>query len=107
MVRRAKEAETEMTAGGRVLFKRSDQPGFADARLAGQDHDAPLARPGLFPAPQQQLELFGAIDERQLTAAQGIVAAIDDVLAQHHPSALGPASALQIRQRDFAALEQA
>ena len=41
-------------------LQRADQPRFADAALAGDQHDATFTLPDLFPTSQQQLEFFFA-----------------------------------------------
>ena len=58
VLRRAEIAQARMRLAGEALQQRGRQPRFADARLAGEQHDLALARLRLGPAPQQAVRIL-------------------------------------------------
>src|SRR5215831_12693505 len=66
----------------------SDQARFAEARLPRKQYHPPVAGFRLPPAPQQELELFVAPDERRHLRAQCLEAAQDAAFADDPPHAL-------------------
>ena len=78
------------------LLERREQPRLADPRLAGEEHHPALAAPGLPPAPQQQVDLLLAADQRRqgrgverLEPARRRADAEDAVRADRRGEALG------------------
>ncbi len=70
-----------------------------------QDH-APFTAPGLVPPAHQQIQLFDAVDQRQMAAAQGLIAALDRAFPQDHTRAFDIAASLEVRQFHRAIFEQ-
>src|ERR1700727_2877873 len=100
-MRLAKVAQAGMRFVLELVFERRGEARFADARLAGQQHDAAFALLDLQPAPPQQLDLLVAADQRgKAYSAQGLEAAGDGALAQHPKSADRFCKTLQRRRRD-------
>src|SRR6516165_8772314 len=64
------------------------QARFADTRLAGDQHHTPCAGLRLLPAPQQQVELLVAANERCGPRTQCLKAADDPALTDHTPGTL-------------------
>ena len=76
MMRRAEVADARECLAAQPLIQRGLQARLADARLAGDQHHAPLAGFRLRPAPKQQLEFLLAADQRgQPGCAQRLEAA--------------------------------
>src|SRR5262252_11214761 len=71
-----------------MLRQRSAQARFTDAWLARDQYHTPLAELGLLPAPQQQVELLVAADQRCGLRTQRLEAADDPALADHTPGTL-------------------
>ena len=88
MVRRAEIAQPRVRLALDALRQRRGQARLADARLARDQHHPPLAGLRLLPAPQQQIELLVAPDERRRLRAQRLEAAQDAAFADHAPGAL-------------------
>jgi hypothetical protein len=68
--------------------QRALQARLADARLTGDQHHPPCAGLRLLPAPQQQVELLVAADQRRGPRTQCLEAADDPALADHTPGRL-------------------
>src|SRR6516165_1419944 len=66
-----------------MLRQRRGQPRLADARLAGDQHHTPCAGLRLLPAPQQEIELLVAANQRCGPRTQCLKAADDPALADH------------------------
>ena len=66
VVRRAEIAQAGVRLAREPLLERAVMPRLADARLAREQHDLTLAAPGSLPAPEQQLDLLLAPDQRRL-----------------------------------------
>jgi hypothetical protein len=64
IVRRAEIAQSGVRLGLDALRQCCGQARFADPGLAGDQHHPPFAELRLLPAPQQQVELFVAADQR-------------------------------------------
>ena len=88
MVGRAEIAQASMRLGSDLLGKRDREPRLADARLAGEEHYAPLAGLRLPPAAQQQIEFLATPNERRLPRAQCLEAAQHSALANDPPRRL-------------------
>ena len=58
VLRRAEIAQARVRLGSEAFQQRSRQSRFADAGLAGEQHDLAFAGLCLRPAPQQQFEFF-------------------------------------------------
>ena len=65
VIRRAMVLQPRMGFGLEPLQQRSREARLADARLAGDEHDAPFAGLGLLPAPRQQIELLVSPEQRR------------------------------------------
>ena len=65
VIRRAMVLQPRMRLGLEPLQQRSREARLADARLAGDQHDAPFAGLGLLPAPHQQIELLVSPEQRR------------------------------------------
>ena len=87
-MRRAEIAQAGVGLGSDVLGKRRSQPRLADAWLAGQQHDPPLAALRLLPAAEQQLDFLVTPDERRLSRAQCLEAAGRRALTDDPPGVL-------------------
>src|SRR5271156_3063846 len=77
-----------MRLGLDALRQCRGQARLADARLAGDQYHPPFAGLRLLPAPQQEVELFVAADQRCGPRTQGLEAADDPALADHTPRRL-------------------
>ena len=86
-----------MRFGCKTFQKSSCEPRFADARVAGNQHHPTLAALSPRPAPQQELGLFLAPDQRsQSGRMQRLEAAFDRARPQRQPSAQWLGDALKI-----------
>ena len=80
---------------------------LADAGFAGDQHDLAVARLGARPAPQQQVDLLVAADQRgQRRSAQGLEPARDDARTQHLPGRHRRGEALDLDGAEIAVLEE-
>jgi hypothetical protein len=95
-----------MRFAGEALQKRRREPRFADAGLAGQQHDLALTGLCLGPAPQQQFEFLFPPDEGGQTGRmQRLEAARHGTRAQRRPSPHRPGDALDVLRREVLKLE--
>src|SRR5262249_32281386 len=69
LVRRAEIAEASMGLAFDSGQQAFGDTRLADAGLAGEQYDSPLARLGLLPTAQQQVHLFPAADKRSNCAS--------------------------------------
>ena len=84
-----------------ALFERRGQARFADAGLAGEQHDPAFAAGDLLPAAKQKLHLLLAPDQRrQHGVAQRLKAAGDAAFAQDFPGADRLGEAFERGRRD-------
>src|SRR6516225_9359134 len=74
-----------MQFGADPLDKGLSDARFADAGLARDQHNAPLARLGLLPSAQKQVDLLVAPDKGCSSRAQRLEAAIDGADAGYLP----------------------
>ena len=87
VVRRAEVAQASVRLACKPLLERSGDARLADARLAGKQYNLTLAALGSLPAPEQQLDLLLAPNQRRL-AAQGVQrleAVLDRAFAEDTP----------------------
>jgi hypothetical protein len=106
VVRRAEIAQPRVRFRGDALLDRLGQPRLADPRLRGNQDDPPLAGLGLDPAPQQEVNLLVAANERRRARAQGLETAGDAALADDAPHQLVGGEPLQRLRAHIADLEQ-
>jgi hypothetical protein len=73
VVRRTEITQPDVRLAVQALRQCCGDAGLADARFAGDQHDLAVAALGALPAPQQQLDLLVAADQRgQRQAAQSL-----------------------------------
>src|SRR5215472_2847318 len=89
-----------------MLRQCRGQARLADARLAGDQHHTPCAGLRLLPAPQQEVELLVAADERRGSRTQCLKAANDPALADHTPGRLRLAKTGERLEPEILDLEQ-
>ena len=107
MIGRAEIAQAEMWLGVKALRQCRDYARLADAGLAGDQHDLAVARLGARPAPQQQLDLLVATDQRaQRRSAQRLEPARDGARPQHLPSRHRRGDALELDHAEIAVVEE-
>src|SRR5437016_13111328 len=92
-MRRAEIPQAHIRLASDLLGERGCEPRLADAWLAGDQHDPPLAGLRLLPAAQQQLDFLVTPDERRFPRAQGLEPANLAAFAQDPPGALRLAEA--------------
>ncbi len=81
-MRLAEITQAHMRLGFQALFQRCRQARFADAGLAGKQHDPAFAIVDLLPAAKQKLHLLVAADKRRKRCvAQRLEAARDTAFA--------------------------
>ena len=86
-MRGAEIANTGVGLYGELFMQSSGEPRLADAWLARQQHDLAVAGLGARPAPQQQVYLLVAADQRgQRRSTQRLEPALDGARAQRLPS---------------------
>ena len=95
VVRRAEEAQPDVRLGGKPLHHGLGDARLADTGFARDQHDATVARFRLLPAPQQQLNLLVAADQRRRRGAQRLEAALDRACPQRRPGRTGSAMPLR------------
>jgi len=96
-----------MRVGAETLLELRGDARFAEAGLSANQHD--LSVPGLRarPAPQQQVDLLVAANQRaQRRSVQRLEPALDDALTQHLPDAHRLAAAIRVDFGELAAVEQ-
>ena len=107
VLRRAEIAQPRVRFAGEAFEQRRRQPRFADAGLAGQQHDLAFAALGFGPAPQQQLEFFFPPDQRgQAGRVQRLEAAFRGTRPQRRPGPRRPGDALEVLRPEVLKLEQ-
>src|SRR5215471_19212640 len=77
-----------MRLGLDAFRQRGGQARLANTRLTGDQHHPPFAELCLLPAPQQEVELLVAANERRGPRTQCLKAADDPALADHTPGRL-------------------
>src|SRR5687767_14128301 len=82
------------------------EPRFADPWLPRDQHNPPFAGFRLLPAPQQQIELFVAAEERRRLRPQSLEAAQHPTFADHAPGALRCGEAGERPRPEILDLEQ-
>ncbi len=105
-MRRAEIAQPGVRLLGDALLDRLGQPRLADPRLGRNQDDPPLARLGLGPAAQEEVDLLVAADQRRRARAQRLKAARDTALADDAPHPLPGGKPLQRLRTEIADLEQ-
>src|SRR5262249_11124240 len=79
------EAQPDVRLAGKLLHHGLSESRFADARLAGDEHDLAFARFHLLPAPHQQRHLLLATDQRRRGRAQRLEPAFNRACPQRGP----------------------
>ena len=107
VIGRAEIAQAEMRLGVEALLQCRGDARLADAGLARDQHDLAVARLGARPAPQQQVDLLVAADQRrQRRSAQCLEPARDDARPQYLPGRHRRGDALDLDGAEIAVLEE-
>src|SRR5262245_4812481 len=106
MVGRTEIAQPRVRFALDALRQHHAEARFADARLPRNQHHPPLAGFRLLPAPQQQIELFVATEQRRRLRAQRLEPAEDVAFPDNAPGALGFAKAGKLLRSEILDLEQ-
>ena len=96
-----------MRFAAKALLQLGRQARLADPGFAGDQHDLAVSGPGTCPAPQQQVDLLLAADQRgQRRPAQRLEAAGDRARTQYLPSRHRRGGALDVDGAEIAVLEE-
>jgi len=96
-----------MRLGAEAFFEGCGEARLADAGFARDQHDLAVAGLGARPAPQQQVDLLVAADERrQRRPAQSLEPALDGAFPKHVPTAHRFAARSGFHCAEIAAVEQ-
>src|SRR5580700_1372380 len=107
VMRRAEIAQASMRLVLQARRKRRDHPRLADAGLARDQHNLAVAGLGALPAPQQEIDLLVAADQRgQRGCAPRLEAADACRLAADLPTLHGLGVAADCDRVQLAAFEQ-
>jgi hypothetical protein len=107
VIGRAEIAQAQVWLGAEAIYQCCSDARFADAGLAGDQHDLAIPGLGARPAPQQQVDLLVAADQRgQRRAAQCLEPARDDARTQHLPCRHRRGDAPQFDGAEVAVVEE-